>query len=154
MQVGLKWGAIVGVAAYLVAMAFNVLYLALAGKGNATLNDHPVLLIPVCGVVFALLFACSAAGFYSTRETGVIRDGVTAGVVVWVVLFVLSKIYTPGTQSGAAPAAQNAGSLIALVIAGLLVVSIAAGMGWLGARPGAQQHARRHPAADALPPAP
>jgi hypothetical protein len=152
MQAGLKWGAIAGVAAYLVAVAFDFLYLALAGTGSPTLNEHPVLLIPECGGIFALLFACSAAGFYAARETGVVNHGVIAGVAVFVVQFVLAKLYTPGTQTGSASATPNAANFFAVAVAGILVVGIAAGMGLLGARPGAQQYARRHPASDTPPP--
>jgi hypothetical protein len=152
MLAGLKWGAIVGVAVYVVSLALDVLARALTGNGSGALNEHPVLLIPVCGVIFALLFACSAAGFYTTRETGAVGHGVFAGVVVYAVQYVLSKIYTPVAQAAAKPAPVTGAGIIVAVIAGLLVVSIAACMGWLGARPGAQQYARRHATPDEAPP--
>jgi hypothetical protein len=153
MLAGLKWGAITGVAVYVVSLAFDVLARALTGKGSGALNEHPVLLIPICGVIFALLFACSAAGYYTTRETGVVGHGVFAGVVVYAVQFALSKIYTPVAQSASTTTPVTAAGVIASVIAGLLVVSIAACMGWLGARPAAQQYSRRHAAPDEAPPA-
>lgn len=153
MLAGLKWGAIVGAAVYVVSLALDVLARALTGSGSSALNEHPVLLIPVCGVIFALLFASSAAGFYTTRETGVAGHGVFAGVVVYAVQFALSKVYTPVAQSTTTPAPATAASVTVTIIAGLLVVGIAACMGWLGARPGAQQYARRHAAPDAAPPA-
>ena len=112
-----------------------------------------LMLIPICGVIFALLFACSAAGYYTTRETGVVGHGVFAGVVVYAVQFALSKIYTPVAQSARTTTPVTAPGVIASVIAGLLVVSIAACMGWLGARPAAQQYSRRHAAPDEAPPA-
>jgi hypothetical protein len=154
MLAGLKWGAITGVAVYVVSLAFDVLARALAGRGSGAINEHPVLLIPICGVIFALLFACSAAGYYTTRETGVVGHGVFAGVVVYATQFVLSKLYTPVAQAATTTTTPvTTASVIAQVIAGLLVVGIAACMGWLGARPVAQQYARRHAAPDEAPPA-
>jgi tryptophan-rich sensory protein len=152
MLAGLKWGAIVGVAVYVVALAFDVLAIWLTGSGPATINDRPALLIPVCGVIFAILFACSAAGFYVARETGVVGHAAFAGVVVLVVQYVLGQIYSPVARNPATHAPVTAVGVIATLIAGLLVIGIAACMGWLGGRPGAQQHARRHSAMDTTPP--
>ncbi len=152
MLAGLKWGAMVGVAVYVVSLMFDFLAQALTGNGTSALNEHPVLLIPVCGVIFALLFACSAAGFYATRETGVIWHGIFAAGVTYAMQFALSKVYTPVAQPAATPASTTAPNLIATVVAGVLVLGIAASMGWLGARPGARQYARRHPAQEGSPP--
>jgi hypothetical protein len=148
MLVGLKWGAIIGATVYVVALAFDFLAIWLTGNGSAAINERPVLLVPICGVIFAILFACSAAGFYAARETGMVSHAVFAGIVVLIVQDVLGQIYTPAAH---AAASRSSAISVATVITGLLVVGIAACMGWLGGRPGAQQYARRHPAGDAPP---
>ncbi|HEV2238868.1 MAG TPA: hypothetical protein VGR57_19575 [Ktedonobacterales bacterium] len=148
MLAGLKWGAISGVAVYVVALALDYLALQLSGNGATAINERPVLLIPICGAIFAILFACSAAGFFTARETGVVWQGIVAGVIAYAVQFGLSKIYTPGARSATPATPVTAVSVIVSIIAGLLVVGIAAGMGWLGGRPGALQYARRRLLAD------
>jgi hypothetical protein len=153
MLAGLKWGAISGVAVYVVALAFDYLAIGLTGRGSGAINEHPVLLIPICGAIFAILFACSAAGFYTARETGVVGHAVFAGFITYAVQFLLSKVYAPAAHGAATTTPVTATSVIASIIAGILVVGIAAGMGWLGGRPGAQQYARRHAVTDPTPPA-
>src|SRR5260221_12320 len=101
MLVGFKWGVIVGVAAYLVEVVLALLYVAMTGSGTATLTDRPTLLIPVCLGYFALLFACSAAGFYAGRETGRAGLGALAGGGVWFVQYTLGRVYNPHACSAA-----------------------------------------------------
>ncbi|HEY7984210.1 MAG TPA: hypothetical protein VID73_08580 [Ktedonobacterales bacterium] len=153
MLAGLKWGAISGAAVYVVALAFNLLAARLVGNGVTAINERPVLLIPICGAIFAILFACSAAGFYTARETGVVWHAVVAGVIAYAVQFGLSKMYTPGARGATNAAPVTSASVVASIIAGLLVLGIVACMGWLGGRPGAQQYARRHLLMDPVPPA-
>ncbi len=154
MLVGFKWGVIVGVAAYLVEVVLALLYVAMTGSGTATLTDRPTLLIPVCLGYFALLFACSAAGFYAGRETGRAGLGALAGGVVWFVQYILGRIYTPTASSAASRATTTpthstlgpVAAVLAALVAPLLFLALTACMGWLGGRPGAQQYARRHKA--------
>jgi hypothetical protein len=151
MLVGFKWGVIVGVAAYLVEFVLALLYAAMTGSGPATLTDRPTLLIPVCLGYFALLFACSAAGFYAGRETGRAGLGALAGGVVWFVQYILGRIYTPAASSHATSTPTHSAlgpvaAVLAALVAPLLFLALTACMGWLGGRPGAQQYARRHKA--------
>src|SRR5262249_19448229 len=116
--------------------------------------DHPGILTLTCLGIFGLLFALSAAGYFSARET--LRDelGAVAGMVALGVYYLLSLLYTPGAQMGAALTAGMAPSgkslvesafaaAVAVVSAALIVFGIAALMGWLGGRPGAAKARRR-----------
>lgn len=142
----LKWGAIVGVAVYVVELALILVYNALALGGTS--SQWLVSFVPICLQYFVLLFAFSAAGFYTARETGKAWHGALAGVVALIVQFVLGLIYsfmtathtaTTSPQTGINPVARVA----AQIVAGMLVFGLAASMGWLGGRPGAQQYTRR-----------
>ncbi|GAC1453479.1 MAG: hypothetical protein PVSMB4_14200 [Ktedonobacterales bacterium] len=152
----LKWGAIVGVVVYVAELLLTVVYTALAAGGTGSVTDRPVLLVPICLQYFALLFAFSAAGFYTGRETGRAGLGALAGVVALVVQFVFGQIYAAVTAAHpAAPSAQAglnpAALVLAQIVAAILVLGLAASMGWLGGRPGAQQYARRARPADGTP---
>lgn len=153
MLAGLKWGAIVGVAVYVVGLVLDLFYNSLvAGGGTLDITQRPVLLVPTCLGLFALLFAFSAAGFYTGRETGRAGLGAIAGVVTLIVQYILGLIYTP-TAPGVAPTSTSGagvsglGLVLADIVSLLLAVGIAACMGWLGGRPGA----RRSPLAEKLP---
>jgi hypothetical protein len=148
LRVGVKWGAIVGVIVYVALLALALLLNALTGTGSPSIAERPVLLIPICLGYFALLFACSAAGFYTGRETGNAALGALAGVVTAIVQYVLGLVYTPssGHTTTSTTALSGAGQVLVTLISALLVAGIAASMGWLGGRPGAQQFARRHKA--------
>lgn len=152
MIVAVKWGAILGVAVYLAVLASNALsnvLLAQTGSG-ASVTEHPILLVPLCLSLFLLVFAFSAAGFYTGRETGKAELGALAGIVTLAVQYVLGLIGNvlsgasmqsspTATQAATNPAAQ----FLAAVVAGLLVLGLAASIGWLGGRPGAARSARR-----------
>lgn len=153
MRVALKWGVLVGLAMYLVAtVGLTLLALALFPHQPADL-DHPGVFTLSCLGIFGLLFACSAAGFFTGRET--LRDGygALAGVVALAVYYVLGLIYTPGQPPGAAlrgaaapgqSAAESAfAQAVAALSSALIVFGIAALMGWLGGRPGAARARRR-----------
>lgn len=145
MLAGLKWGAIVGVAVYIVGVALDFFNNSLVrGAGSIDVTQHPQLLIPTCLIIFALLFACSAAGFYTGRETGVAGLGAVAGIVVLVVQYVLGLIYNPANSGARATVTTNPGANTAVLVLAnltslLLVIGIAACMGWLGGRPGARR---------------
>jgi hypothetical protein len=150
MTSALKWGAVVGVSSYLVlTVGLTLLNSLLFGTGPTDLN-HPGSLTLACVGVFGILFAFSAAGYFTGRETRMVRWGVTSAMVALVVYYVLGLIYAPGrsTTGTSSPAsATNQLPLVAQVLssitAAILVLLIAAFMGWLGARPGIQQAQKR-----------
>lgn len=194
MRAALKWGALIGVGAYVIArVALTLLATAVFGPGVPGL-ENPALFSSLCLGIFLLLFAFSAAGFFAGRETGRDGMGAVAGMVAFVVYAVLSDLYSPtslpvgsaaatatatpaahatathiaatataiatrsatataratatATASHAAqplPAPSGVTVLLANVTSFLLVLGIAALMGWLGGRPGAQR--ARKPAA-------
>lgn len=180
MRAALKWGALVGAGAYVVAqVALTLLATALFGPGSPGL-DHPALFSSLCLGIFLLLFAFSVAGYFAGRETGRDGMGAVAGMVAFVVYAVLSRIYSPssipaGSTATGAPTATATATHIAAtatavathsatavahatataapqvappsgvaifladITSFLLVLGIAALMGWLGGRPGAQR---------------
>ncbi len=189
----LKWGALIGVGAYVIArVALTLLATALFGPGAPSL-ENPALFSSLCLGIFLLLFAFSAAGFFAGRETGRAGMGAVAGMAAFVVYAALSQIYSPSSlPAGAAttaptsvatatplaatataiatrsataaaratatataghaaqplPAPSGVTILLANLTGFLLVLGIAALMGWLGGRPGAQR-ARKVPQKDA-----
>lgn len=153
MRAALKWGVLVGLAMYLVAtVGLTLLAMAVFPKQPADL-DHPGVFTLSCLGIFGLLFACSAAGYFTGRAT--LRDGrgAIAGMVALAVYYVLGLIYTPGSKPGAAlsaaaPAGKSAAEsafaqVVATLSSALIVFGIAALMGWLGGRPGAAQARKR-----------
>lgn len=145
MLSALKWGAIVGVGAYLLArLGLGLLSSALYGANSPVDMNHPGPFSLACLGIFALLFAFSAAGYFTGRDT--LKDGLgaVAGIIAFVVYAALSAIpFGPSGAQAAAPATAGAPrpdpttQLIVSLIALLFVVGIAALMGWLGGRPGA-----------------
>jgi hypothetical protein len=143
----LKWGAIVGVLAYAVELAFNMATNALLAGGSSDVTARPVLLVPICLGYFALLFACSAAGFYTARETGRARLGALAGMLAFALqslLGVVADLITGirPTVLDTTPGTPLVAQIIAKLLALILVLGVAASLGLLGGRPGAQR-ARR-----------
>jgi hypothetical protein len=152
MIAGIKWGAIVGVAVYLALLgsyALSNVLRAQTGRG-AAVTEHPILLVPLCLSLFLLVFAFSAAGFYTGRETGTAGLGALAGVVTLAVQYVLTLVGTAlaGVNASAAPAAaQQSGNPVAQalvsIMGAVLTLGLAASIGWLGGRPGAARSAHR-----------
>ena len=150
MTSGIKWGVIVGVAVYLALLASNALSnVMLAQTGTAvSVTEHPVLLVPLCLSLFVLVFAFSAAGFYTGRETGRAELGALAGAVTLVVQYVLGLVGTALMSGGSHAAAPDQrlvspfAQMAASVVAALLVLGLAASIGWLGGRPGATRFAK------------
>jgi hypothetical protein len=139
MTSALKWGALSGAAAYVVYLGLTFLEQALQPGHRVDITTRPILLVPPCLLYFTLLFAFSAAGFYTGRESGRADLGAVAGMITLAVLYVLEHIYSPATGSAQAPG-QAAPAAAFAIIAGVLVFGLAAAMGWLGGRPGAQRH--------------
>lgn len=151
MRFALKWGALTGLGAYVVGRLLLTLgATAIFGAGPSDL-DHPGILTSACLGIFIILFAFSAAGYYTGRDTLQAGMGAVAGIVAMAVYAALSAIYTPGAsaaqpgQPGISPVAQA----ISLVMAALVVFGIAALMGWLGGRPGAANARKRRAAKEA-----
>jgi hypothetical protein len=153
VTVTLKWGALVGLVTYLVVdLALTAIGLLAFGSGPADLNTDPGKLALGCVSIFLLLFAFSAAGYFAGRETGNAGAGALAGAVAAAVYALLIQLYTPG-GGGVAASAKSANTggasesavatVVVLVITAVLFLGVAALMGWLGGRPGAQRSPRR-----------
>jgi uncharacterized membrane protein (UPF0136 family) len=138
-----KWGALVGVATYIVAQILLVIADA-AFPGGPTVNN-PAAVSLGCLSLLVLLFAFSTSGFYTGRETAVAGLGAVAGMITFVVYDALTTIYRFGPHAalGATGRGGGAGAVIAAVVAFLLYVGLAALIGWLGGRPGASRSNRR-----------
>jgi len=137
-----KWGALVGVATYIVAQILLVIADA-AFPGGPNVNNPGAVSLG-CLSLLALLFAFSTSGFYTGRETSVAGLGAIAGMITFVVYDALTAIYSFGRET--LFATGNVGTLgaaLAAVVAFLLYVGLAALIGWLGGRPGASRSARR-----------
>jgi hypothetical protein len=168
LTAALKWGAISGAVAYVLYLGFAFLERSLETGRSTDITANPALLVSPCLLYFLLLFAFSAAGFYTGRETGRAGFGAVAGMVTLAVLYGLERIYAPA-MSTSVPAAQSGtnptSQAIFLIVASVLVFGLAASMGWLGGRPGAQRYvkpqtrsadqpmASPQPASDSPPPA-
>ena len=149
MRFALKWGALTGLGAYVVGRLILTLgAMLLFGDGPSDL-DHPGILTSACLGIFIILFAFSAAGYYTGRDTLKAGMGAVAGIVAMAVYAALSAIYTPGASAAATPAQPGQPAIspvaqaISLVAAALVVFGIAALMGWLGGRPGAANARKR-----------
>jgi hypothetical protein len=155
----LKWGALVGLATYLVVdVALTAVGLLAFGSNPADLTTNPGKLALGCASIFLLLFAFSAAGFFAGRETGRAGAGTLAGMVAAASYALLIQVYTPGgggvgaTASAGGPAVSPVATVVVLVVTVAIYLGIAALMGWLGGRPGAQRSPRRARAAQGAQP--
>ncbi len=145
MRAAVKWGALVGVASYLImGLGLTVLGLVAFGSGPATLDASPGKLTLGCASLFLLLFAFSAAGYFTGRETLNAGMGAIAGMVAFAIYGVLVTIYAPG--GGANVLAQDTAGPGGFVMQAMAVIAtvtiplgIAALMGWRGGRPGAMR---------------
>jgi hypothetical protein len=150
MTSALKWGALIGVSSYLIlTIGLTLLNSLLFGNSPSDLN-HPGSLAFACFGIFGILFAFSAAGYFTGRETRKIGWGVTSAMLALIVYYVLGLIYTPGRSGMGGSSAANttnhlslAAQVLSSIVAAIIVLLIAAGMGWLGARPGIYQAQKR-----------
>ena len=156
MRSAFKWGELTGLGAYVVGrliLTFGATLLF--GSGPSDLN-HPGILTSACLGIFAILFAFSAAGYFTGRDTLKAGLGAVAGMVAMAVYSVLSAIPLPaaGTTSAAVTsqpaqtALSPAAQVISFLVASAVVFGIAALMGWLGGRPGAANARKRALAAE------
>ena len=145
MRAAIKWGALIGIASYLlVGLGLTILGKVAFGDAPATLDASPGKLSLGCASLFLLLFAFSAAGFFAGRETLNAGMGAIAGMVAFALYGVLITIYAPGSSANvlAQDAVMPGGPILqamAIVVTVAIPLGIAALMGWLGGRPGAMR---------------
>ncbi len=134
-----KWGALVGVAIYLVSQVFAIVSQVALGPGQVDPN-HPGKLALGCLNLLFIIFAFSASGFYAGRETRQAGYGALAGMVTFAVYGALLTIYSYGGRAGATVSGASLGQQIVIeLISIVLYLCISALIGWLGGRPGASQ---------------
>jgi hypothetical protein len=144
MMSAAKWGALVGVGSYVILIiGLTLLSSILFGASPADFSNPGPLTLACLGI-FGVLFAFSAAGYFTGRETHRAGWGAISAIIALIIYYVLSLIYTPGRGSGTgSPSTSGHLSVIAQVLSAIaaaaFVLLIAAGMGWLGARPAVQQ---------------
>ncbi len=137
-----KWGALVGVAVYLVAQVL-LLISSSAFPGGVSVNNPGAVTLG-CLSLLILLFAFSTSGFYTGRATGVAGLGAVAGMITFVVYDILLAIYNvTGHITQSTGRGGVLGALVASVIPVALYLGLAALVGWLGGRPGAARTTRR-----------
>lgn len=141
-----KWGTLLGVGSYLIlTIGLTLLDSAFFGTSPVDLN-HPGPLTFTCLGIFAILFAFSTAGYFTGRETRQVGWGVVSAMIALTVYYLLGRVYTPGRSSMNSSTASQLPFVAQLLFAGaaaVLVLLVAAGMGWLGARPAVQQAQKR-----------
>jgi hypothetical protein len=157
MMSAAKWGALVGAGSYVILIiGLTLLSSILFGTSPADFN-HPGPLTLACLGIFGILFAFSAAGYFTGRETHQARWGAISAIIALSVYYVLSLIYTPGRGSATGSPATSAGKLpavaqaLSVIAAATFVLLIAATMGWLGARPAVQQAEAKRRRQNAVP---
>lgn len=140
MRTALKWGIVTGVATYvLVGLALTAIGLVAFGNAPADLNANPGKLTLGCFGIFLLLFAFSAAGYFTGRETGVAGQGALAGAIACALYVALFAVYVPGSAPFSARGAETGdpAAIAAAIVAVIIYIAAGALMGWLGGRPGA-----------------
>src|SRR5262249_2978696 len=98
MNSALKWGALVGVSSYLILTIGLTLLNSLIFGNSPTDLSHPGSLAFACLGIFGILFAFSAAGYFTGRETSKVGWGVTSAMLALIVYHGLGLIYTPGSE--------------------------------------------------------
>lgn len=141
MLAAAKWGAVVGVAVYIISQAIYFIGLVALGPTPAD-PAHPGKIALGCLNLLIIAFAFSTSGFYTGRETRVAGLGAIAGMVTFAIYGLLIAIVPFGAQ---VTPGQGGNTLGQDIVLGLIIVviylSIAALIGWLGGRPGASRGA-------------
>lgn len=131
-----KWGAIVGVAVYIISQALYFIGLGAFGPEPAD-PSHPAKIALGCVQLLLIAFAFSTSGFYTGRETRVAGYGAIAGMVTFAIYGLLLAIIPIGAR---VTPGQGGATLGQDVVIGLITVTVylgvAALIGWLGGRPG------------------
>lgn len=134
-----KWGALVGVAIYVVSQVITIINQVALGAGPVDPN-HPAAIALGCVNLLLIVFAFSASGFYTGRETREAGYGAIAGMVTFIVYGALLSIYTVGGRVALGAGGATLGQQIVIgLITIILYLLISALIGWLGGRPGAAQ---------------
>jgi hypothetical protein len=143
-----KWGAIIGVAIYLISQAIYVIGLFTLGATPVD-PSHPTAYALGCLDLLLIAFAFSAAGFYTGRETGVAGYGALAGMLTFAVYGLLLAVIPFGARVSPLQGGTTVGQDIVIGIISVgLYLAIAALIGWLGGRPGASRSKAASPAND------
>ena len=130
-----KWGAIIGVVIYIVAQLLAIIS-DTAFPGALGVNNPGAISLG-CLSLLLLIFAFSASGFYTGRETRIAGLGAIAGMVTFVIYGLLSAIYSVNGRPGAPQSGGLGTTVVVDVISVALYLGLAALIGWLGGRPGA-----------------
>ncbi len=134
-----KWGALVGVAIYLVSQVITIITRVAFGTAPAD-PSHPGVITLGCLDLLLIVFAFSASGFYTGRETRNAGYGAIAGMVTFAVYGVLLSIYSYGGRASLSASGLPLGVQVIIdIITVVFYLIIAALIGWLGGRPGATQ---------------
>lgn len=132
-----KWGALIGVAIYLVSQLITFISLTALGAGPVDPN-HPARVTLGCLELLLIIFAFSASGYYAGRETRQAGYGAIAGMVTFAIYGALLSLYTYGGRNSLSGGTLGQ-QVVVGVIAILLYLMVSALIGWLGGRPGASQ---------------
>lgn len=145
-----KWGALVGVAIYVVSQVITIVNQVALGNPPVDPN-HPGAIALGCLNLLLIVFAFSASGFYAARETLQAGIGAIAGMVTFVVYGALLAVYSVGGRQPLGSGGATLGEQIVIaLISVVLYLIIAALIGWLGGRPGAAQGRARARRAQAV----
>jgi hypothetical protein len=151
MLSAVKWGALVGVAIYLVSQLITIVNQVALGGGPVDPN-HPAAIALGCLTLLLLIFAFSAAGFYTGRATRQAGYGAIAGMVTFAIYGALNSIYSVSGRPGAGSDGATLGQQIVIdLLSIILYLLIAALVGWLGGRPGAARGRAQASRSDAKP---
>jgi hypothetical protein len=126
----LKWGALIGVAYYIVSLIVIVIENALL-QGNANPAANLAFAVPLCVGVFAIIFALYSAGYLAGGERLHVAPGVLSALVMIIVASLLGKIYTPGVAQ-TSTVKQPASSPVAQIAGFIVYLAIVIGIGYLG----------------------
>ena len=133
-----KWGALIGVAIYLVSQFITFISLTALGPGPVD-PAHPARVTLGCVGLLLIIFAFSASGYYAGRETRQAGYGAIAGMVTFAVYGALISLYTYGGRASQASGATLGQQIVIELISVTLYLIVAALIGWLGGRPGSSQ---------------
>lgn len=129
----LKWGAGIGVAYYVLSLLLNLATNAIVGV-NPNLSQNLLAAVPSCLGIFALVFALYSAGNRAAVERMHIAPGLLGAVVMYLVSFALSKLYSPAVQAVTSKTTTPASNLILQIVSFLLFVGVVVvGIGYVGA---------------------
>jgi hypothetical protein len=134
-----KWGALVGVAIYLVSQVITLVSQAALGAGPVDPN-HPGKIALGCLELLLIVFAFSTSGFYAGRETRRAGYGAVAGMVTFIVYGALLAVYTVGGRMTLGAGGETVGQQVVIgLITIVFYLGLSALIGWLGGRPGSTQ---------------